>query len=105
VARLLASVDESAIVEAFSRMDADGSGKIELRELHQVLFELDESISEADARDVAAACDTSGDGHVSLLELLNAKRARPPASVMASTASAVTAATSERHLNLITWTC
>jgi Ca2+-binding EF-hand superfamily protein len=73
VAMLMERVDEPTIVEAFMRMDADGNGKIELRELHAILAELDGSITEADAEAVMIACDHSGDGKVSLIELLKAK--------------------------------
>ena len=73
VAMLMERVDEPAIVEAFMRMDADGNGKIELRELHAILSEIDGSITEADAEAVMIACDYSGDGKVSLIELLKAK--------------------------------
>ena len=71
---LLASLDEATIVAAFGRMDTDGSGKLELAELHAVLSELDGAATEADARAVLLACDPSGDGEVSLIELLHAKR-------------------------------
>jgi hypothetical protein len=72
VAMLLASVDKTMMIDAFRRMNADENG-IELRELHAFLAEIDESVTEADARSVISAGGPSGDGKVSLAELLKIK--------------------------------
>jgi hypothetical protein len=72
VAMLLASVDKAMMVDGFRRMNADENG-IELRELHAFLAEIDESVTEADARSVISAGGPSGDGKVSLAELLKIK--------------------------------
>ena len=62
------------ILEAFAKADADGGGALEVAELRQVLRTLNSAVTEDEVQAIFARCDPSGDGHVTLAELLKAKR-------------------------------
>ena len=74
LASYFAAIDDSIIVGAFAKADADGSGQLELEEFQKVLQEVTPSLSAEACEAVFRAADPSGDGHVTLLEFMKAKR-------------------------------
>ena len=69
-----AAADDGHILEAFAHADTDGGGALEIAELRTVLQKVNSNVTEEEVAAVFAACDPSGDGHVTLVEFMKAKR-------------------------------
>jgi hypothetical protein len=74
VQAFFAAADDAKIMDGFQRADADGGGSLEMAEIRVVLKELDPSVADDVVQAIFNACDSSGDGHVTLIEFMKAKK-------------------------------
>ena len=61
---LCRAMASDAVLEAFKRFDADGSGSISREELSEILKTLDESLDDAAVDSLLLLADASGDGEL-----------------------------------------
>ena len=64
-ARMTDKDSREDILKVFALFDADGKGRINLRDLKRVAKELGEAMSEAELLEMIERADSNGDGEVS----------------------------------------
>jgi len=68
--RMKAKDSQAEILEAFKVFDKDGSGKISVKELREVMTSLGEKLTEGEVEEMIKDADIDGDGEIDINEFV-----------------------------------